>query len=103
MITRRVASAHNVRENEGVAIVVTLNGRPVAVLLGVQDDDEVERLIMSHSRRLRDILDEAHKRIRAGEGISHEDFWKQVDAEHAEPPAPEKPQPKSRGRKPRKS
>jgi hypothetical protein len=58
---------------------------------------------MSHSRRLRDILEEAHIRIRAGEGISHEDFWEQVDVEHTEPQAPEKAPPKSRGRGPRKS
>jgi prevent-host-death family protein len=92
-----------VRESEKGAVVVTRNGRPVAVLLGVHDDDEVERLIMSHSRRLRDILEEAHQRIRAGEGIGHEEFWKQVDAEHSEPRAPEKAPPKTRGRKPRKS
>src|SRR5215475_2932926 len=74
-----------VKESEEGAVVITRNGRPVAVLLGVQDDDEVERLILSRSRKLREILDAAHERIRAGEGIEHEEFWKQVDAEAAEP------------------
>ncbi len=92
-----------IKESEEGAVVITRNGRPVAVLLGVQDDDEVERLILSRSRMLREILDAAHERIRAGEGISHEEFWKQVEAESAEPREPEKPRPKARGRRPRKS
>ena len=69
----------------------------------MQDDDEVERLILSHSRKLRAILDAARERIRAGEGIEHEEFWKQVDAEPSEPREPEKAPPRARGRKPRKS
>jgi prevent-host-death family protein len=94
-----------IRESEEGAVVITRNGKPVAVLLGVQDDDEVERLILSRSRRLKAILDAAHQRIRAGEGIPHDEFWEQVEAESAEPREPEKsePKPKARGRKPRKS
>ena len=92
-----------VKESEEGAVVITRNGKPVAVLLGVQDDDEVERLILSRSRRLKAILDAAHQRIRAGEGIPHDEFWKQVEAESAEQREPEKPKPKARGRKPRKS
>jgi prevent-host-death family protein len=92
-----------IKESENGAVVVTRNGQPVAVLLGVHDQDEIERLIMSHSPRLRAILDAAHARIRAGEGLSHEEFWKQVDAEYAEPREPAKPRPKVQGRKPKKS
>jgi hypothetical protein len=57
---------------------------------------------MKRTRKLGEILDESREQIRAGEWLSHEDFWKQVDTEAAEPPEPEKPQPKARGRKPRK-
>jgi prevent-host-death family protein len=92
-----------VKESEEGAVVITRNGKPVAVLLGVQDDDEVERLILSRSRKLRAILDAAHQRIRAGEGIPHDEFWKQVEAEDAGRPEPEAPRPKARARKPRKS
>ena len=92
-----------IKATESGAVVVTRRGRPVAVLLDVRDDDELERIILSHSRKLRAILDAAHERIRAGEGISHEEFWKQVDAEAAERPEPETPEPKAARRKPRKS
>jgi prevent-host-death family protein len=92
-----------VKDSEEGAVVITRNGKPVAVLLGVQDDDEVERLILSRSRKLRAILDAAHQRIRAGEGIAHDEFRKLVEAESADQPAPDKSEPRTRARKPRKS
>src|SRR5438874_2169360 len=61
-------------------VVVTRNGKAVAVLLGVQDDDELERLLLVHSRKLRAILGAADKRIEEGGGISHEKFWQQVES-----------------------
>jgi prevent-host-death family protein len=60
-------------------IVVTRNGKAVAVLVGVNDDDEVERMLMAHSRKLRSILDAADRRIDEGRGISHEDFWHRIE------------------------
>ena len=59
-------------------IVVTRNGKAVAVLLGVSDDEELERLILANSPKLRSILDAAERRIGKGAGISHNEFWKQV-------------------------
>ena len=61
-------------------VVVTRNGKAVAVLLGVQDDEELERIILAHSRKLRAILDAADRRIAAGEGIGHEEFWQEVES-----------------------
>jgi prevent-host-death family protein len=60
-------------------VVVTRNGKAVAVLLGVEDDDELERMLLAHSRKLRAILDAAERRINEGAGIGHEEFWKQVE------------------------
>src|SRR5579862_6451560 len=61
-------------------VVVTRNGKAVAVLVGVEDDDEVERLLLAHSPRLRAILDGADRRIDEGKGIPHDEFWKQVES-----------------------
>jgi prevent-host-death family protein len=60
-------------------VVVTRNGKAVAVLLGVRDDDELERLILAHSPKLNAILDAAERRIKEGAGISHEEFWKRIE------------------------
>ena len=59
-------------------VVVTKNGRPTAVLIGVPDEEELERLILAYTPRFRAILDAAEGRIREGRGISHGEFWKTV-------------------------
>ena len=66
-------------------IVVTKNGRPVAVLVAVSDDEELERLLLAHSPKLRRLLDAAEQRIAEGGEIKHDDFWALVDADdHAD-------------------
>jgi prevent-host-death family protein len=61
-------------------VVVTRNGKAVAVLLGVQDDEELERLLLAHSRKLRAILDAADRRISEGAGMGHDEFWRDVES-----------------------
>ena len=49
------------KASEGGPVVVTRNGRAVAVLIGVQDEEEIERLLMAYSPRLRAILEESRR------------------------------------------
>jgi prevent-host-death family protein len=56
-------------------VVITKNGSAAAVLIAVDDDDELERLLLANSPKLRRILQKSSKSIRAGRGISHEEFW----------------------------
>ncbi len=64
-------------------VVVTSKGKPVAVLLRSESEDDLERLLMGHSPKLQSILEEARARFRKGLGIPHETFWKEVEAENA--------------------
>jgi prevent-host-death family protein len=66
-------------ESEHGAVIVTRNGKPVAALLAVRDDEELERLVLAHSARLRTILETARQQISEGAGIGHEDFWKEME------------------------
>jgi prevent-host-death family protein len=70
------------KATEGGPVVVTRNGRPVAVIVGVQDEDEIERLLMAYSPHLRAILERSRQQFRDGEWLSEEDFWSQF--EHAQ-------------------
>ena len=45
------------KASEGGPVVVTRNGRPVSVIVGVQDEDEIERLLLAYSPHLRAILE----------------------------------------------
>jgi PHD/YefM family antitoxin component YafN of YafNO toxin-antitoxin module len=62
-------------------VVVTRDGKPVAVLFSSESDEDVERLLMGHSPKLQSILQAARERFRRGGGIPHEDFWKDVETE----------------------
>jgi prevent-host-death family protein len=67
--------------SEKEPVVVTRRGKPIAVLLRTASRDDLERLLMGHSPRLQAILEAARKRFRAGAGIPHETFWKEIEAE----------------------
>ncbi len=69
------------RASEEGLVVVTRNSKPVAVLLAVTDEEELERLMMAYSPRLRAILDVARGRIESGAGIPSERFWEDVQNE----------------------
>ena len=45
-------------------------------------EDEIERIRLANSDKLRQILDEAEARIRATGGTLHEDLWSQLDDEY---------------------
>ncbi len=64
-------------EREG-PIVITRNGRAVAVLLAPLDDDDLERLILARSPRFQALLEKSRQSIRAGKGLPHKEFWKAV-------------------------
>ena len=67
------------KASENGPVVVTRNGRPVAVIVGVQDEDEIERLLMAYSPRLRAILERSRQQFRDGQWLSEEQFWAQFD------------------------
>ncbi|RMF29107.1 MAG: type II toxin-antitoxin system Phd/YefM family antitoxin [Chloroflexi bacterium] len=62
-------------------VVVTKNGKPVAVLLAVEDEEELERLLLAYSPKLRRILEIAEREIREGRGKTHQEFWAEVEEE----------------------
>ncbi|GFP35667.1 hypothetical protein HKBW3S43_01456 [Candidatus Hakubella thermalkaliphila] len=60
-------------------VIVTKNGRPVAVLVSILEDDELERFVLAHTPRFRHLLDDAEQRIQKTGGVKHQDFWRVVD------------------------
>ena len=67
------------KASEAGPVVVTRNGRPVAAIVGVHDDAEIERLLMAYSPRLQAILEESRKQIRDGDVLHREEFWTEVE------------------------
>ncbi len=71
------------RAAEQGPVIVTRNGKAVAVLVPAGDEEDLERLLMAHSPKLQAILEAARQRFRSGEGIPHETFWQEVEAKTA--------------------
>jgi prevent-host-death family protein len=69
-----------VKASETGPVIVTRNGKPVAVLLTVSDEEELERLALAYSPRFRSIIEGARQQIREGKGIPHDEFWQGVEA-----------------------
>jgi prevent-host-death family protein len=59
-------------------VLVTRNGKPVAILLAVRGRDEAERLV-SRTRSLRSIFEHAHKQLEEGRAIPQDRFWRAVE------------------------
>src|SRR5207253_10391785 len=69
------------KESEAGPIIVTRNGKAVAVLLAVTDEEELERLILAHSPKFQALLDKSRRQIEETGGIPHEQFWRKMAAE----------------------
>ena len=65
-------------------VVVTQNGKAVAVLLAVTDADELERLVLAHSPKFQALLDKSRRQIQETGGIPHDVFWREVQAQCGE-------------------
>jgi prevent-host-death family protein len=73
------------KESEEGPIVITRNGKPVAVLLAMDDEGELERLILAYSPKFQSILATARQQLREGKGIPHDQFWQEIEGLQIEP------------------
>ena len=59
-------------------LVITRNGKAVAVLLVPYDDDDLERLLLGRSPRFQALLNRSRKSMKEGKGLSEKEFWATV-------------------------
>lgn len=64
------------KHSESAPVIVTKRGKPVAMLVAVETESNADDI--AWTPRLQQILDDARQRIAAGEGIPHDEFWKQM-------------------------
>src|SRR5258708_22062897 len=69
------------KESQEGPVIVTRNGKAVAVLLAVTDEDELERLVLAHSPKFQALLDKSRRQIEETGGIPQDDFWRGGEAE----------------------
>jgi|SRR6516164_8818124 prevent-host-death family protein len=74
------------KDSQEGPVIVTRNGKPVAVLLAVTDEDELERLVLAHSPKFQALLERSQRQIEQTGGIPHDQFWRELKAERRKGP-----------------
>ena len=59
-------------------LVITRNGKAVAVLLVPYDDNDLERLLLGRSPRFQTLLNRSRKSLKEGKGLPEKAFWEAV-------------------------
>lgn len=68
-----------IEESRESPVVVTRNGRPVAMLISIEEEDDLDSLLLVHNPRFLQILDEARQRVRVTGGVSLEEFRRRLE------------------------
>jgi prevent-host-death family protein len=69
------------KESQEGPVVLTRNGKAVAVLVAVTDEGELERLLLAHSPKFQALLDKSRRQLEKTGGIPHDVFWRELKAE----------------------
>ncbi len=72
-----------IKESQKSPIIVTKNGKPVAVLTGISSEDDIDSVLLANNARFIQLLEEARERVQRTGGIKGEAFWKEVKRRRA--------------------
>jgi antitoxin (DNA-binding transcriptional repressor) of toxin-antitoxin stability system len=62
----------------------TRNGRPVAMLIAIEEEDDLDSLLLVHNPRFLPLLEEARQRARVTGGIPLAEFRRRLDVTQSE-------------------
>jgi prevent-host-death family protein len=68
-----------VDDAEKTPVVLTRNGKAVAVVIAPEDEDDLERLVMSRSKRLQKLLRESREQIARGEVLTADEVFAHLE------------------------
>lgn len=68
-----------VDESRESPVVVTRNGRPVVMLIAIEEEDDLDSLLLVHNPRFLQLLEEARQRVRITGGIPMAEFRRRLD------------------------
>jgi len=71
-------------ENDG-PVVITRNGKAVAVLLAPTDDEDLENILLTRSPRFQALLARSRQSVQEGKSLSEDDFWQAVAQQTEQP------------------
>ena len=66
-------------ESREPPVVVTRNGRPGAMLIAIDEEDDLDSLLLVHNPRFLQLLEEARQRMWVTGGVSLAEFRRRLD------------------------
>lgn len=69
-------------------VVVTRNGRPVAMLIAIENDADLDSLLLTHNPRFLQLLEEARQRVQITGGMSLAELRRRLDVAAIQPENP---------------
>jgi antitoxin (DNA-binding transcriptional repressor) of toxin-antitoxin stability system len=60
-----------VQESQTSPVIITMNGKPVALFTGIRDEDDLDSLLLTNNPRFLQILEEARQRTRQTGGVKN--------------------------------
>ena len=72
-------------ESRESPVVVTRNGRPVAMIVAIEDEDDLDAMLLVHNPRFVQLLEEARQRVHAGGGIGLDELRRRLAASDERP------------------
>lgn len=73
-----------VDESRESPVVVTRNGRPVAMLIAIEEEDDLDSLLLVHNPRFLQLLEEARQRVRVTGGVPLAEFRRRLEVASVE-------------------
>jgi prevent-host-death family protein len=59
-------------------VVVTKNGKPVAMIVPIEDEDDLDSLLLAHNPRFLQILEDGYRSVKETGGIKSQEFWAEI-------------------------
>jgi prevent-host-death family protein len=76
-VKARLSAYVDSSQKEG-PVIITRNGKPVAVLISPADEDDLETLVLARSPQFLARIERARRSIRQGKGLTEVEFWRAV-------------------------
>lgn len=67
-------------ESRESPIIVTRNGKPVAMLVAIAEEDDLDTLLLTHNPRFVALLEAAQQRVKASGGVPLAEFRQRLAA-----------------------
>jgi len=65
-------------ESQESPVVVTRNGHPAAMIIGITNEDDLDNLRLAHNPRFVQLLEEARQRVRTDSSVPFDEFRSHV-------------------------